>query len=116
MESVTQARRRLHAAGIDVQSDNGGGYGLYRDRQRIGRVFSDAGLIDWREAPKGPEPTQAACWPEESAFPLTKWVHGRLCWLVFGTAAAGCPIYEPEPELLAIVEAATPMSEERKAA
>lgn len=49
MESVTQARRRLIASGIDFQSDGGGGFELYRDTRRVGRVFSEAGLIAWRE-------------------------------------------------------------------
>lgn len=49
MESIHQARRRLNRAGIDFQSDGSTGFDIYRDKQRIGRVYSEAALISWRE-------------------------------------------------------------------
>lgn len=110
MESIHQARRRLHAAGIDFQSDQGGGFELYRDKQRIGRVFSEAALISWREEQPEPEPTRPAPWPEQRVFPVTKWIAGELCWCVFGTAAAGCPRYEPVPELTELRMRAVPVT------
>lgn len=48
METIRQARQRLTAAGINFQSDQGGGYDLYRGSVHVGRVYSDAGLRTWQ--------------------------------------------------------------------
>lgn len=39
---TAHAPKRLRALGIDVTEDGGGGYELWRNKQRVGRVFSRA--------------------------------------------------------------------------
>lgn len=48
MTTLSQAKQRLLTRGFDFHADGGGGYEIYREQIRVGRVYSDQELIGWQ--------------------------------------------------------------------
>lgn len=48
MTTLSQAKQRLLTTGFDFHADGGGGYEIYREQIRVGRVYSDQDLIGWQ--------------------------------------------------------------------
>lgn len=48
MTTLSQAKQRLLTLGFDFHADGGGGYEIYREQIRVGRVYSDQDLIGWQ--------------------------------------------------------------------